>query len=71
MYELTIRQIERQDFVDNRIFELIRELNPSQTEIDWNIEVIGKIRDSIQAVFSDEFSINEEDFYPSLEKNGN
>ncbi len=40
---LTDEQIKRQDFVDNRIFELIQELNPSQTEIDWDIEVVANI----------------------------
>ncbi len=39
--ELTNKQIKRQDFVDNRIFELIQKLNPSQIEINWDIEIIG------------------------------
>ena len=31
--ELTDEQIERQDFVDNRIFELIQELNPFEMKL--------------------------------------
>ena len=35
---------DQQDFVDNAIHSLFRELNAGQ-EIDWNIEAIGKVRD--------------------------
>ena len=35
---------DQQDFVDNAINNLFRELNTGQ-EIDWNIEAIGEVRD--------------------------
>lgn len=69
--ELTSKQIERQDFVDNRIFELIQELNPSQSKIDWDIEMIGEVRDCIQNILGEKISVSEEDFYPFLKDNGN
>lgn len=45
---LTKAQLERQDFVDNAVFELIQKLDPSGKGIQWNIEMIGNIRDEIQ-----------------------
>ncbi len=30
-------QIHRQDFVDNQIYHLVKRLNPSKSEIEWNI----------------------------------
>ena len=48
MNELTKQQIERQDFVDNSIFELMQRLNPSNREIELNIEMIGDVRDVIE-----------------------
>jgi len=39
-------QIKRQDFVDNQIFDLVNKLIPSERVIEWNIEMIGDIRDA-------------------------
>lgn len=47
MATLTQKQIERQDFVDNKVYELINALLPSSKQIDWDIEVIGNIRDVV------------------------
>jgi len=47
MQELTKKEIERQDFVDNKIFELINELIPNEQKLDWDIEMIGEVRDII------------------------
>ena len=44
---LTKKQIERQDFVDNSIFELINDLLPSDKKIDWDIELIANVRETI------------------------
>ena len=46
MTQLTKRQIDRQDFVDNQIFELINNLIPPSKRIEWDIELIGNIRES-------------------------
>ena len=71
--ELTAQQIERQDFVDNAIFTLINKLIPSGKEMDWNIEVIGEVRDVIQSKLVENRLCTEQEFYPYfiLRNNGN
>lgn len=44
---MTDKEISRQDFVDNAIFGLIQEINPTDKTIDWDIDFIGEIRDVI------------------------
>ena len=66
--ELTNAQIERQDFVDNAIFELLRELQPAAKDIDWDIEKIAEVRDSIAALFEQNGICTENDFYPYIEE---
>ena len=59
------KQIKRQDFVDNQIYDLVKRLTPSKREIEWNIEMIGDIRDTIQHWLVDRYKIVEElEFYP-------
>ena len=66
MAQLTEKQIERQDFVDNEIFELIQRLMPS-AKIKWDIEMIGSILDSIQTQIVDKQKLTSEvKFYPYL-----
>lgn len=62
-------QIERQDFVDNAIFNLIISLNTTDTLINWNIEMIGEIRDVLTAWYVHKLKITtEQAFYPYLEE---
>jgi hypothetical protein len=61
---VTKQQIERQDFVDNAISELLQTVNPSNKEVDWNIEIIGNIRDIIQSFYN----FDEQEFYPFIEE---
>lgn len=68
MKELTQKQLERQDFVDNAIFELIQTLNPTDEEIEWDIDFIGEIRDVIQSQFVDLGICEEQLFYPNIDK---
>jgi DNA polymerase sigma len=66
---LTLKQIERQDFVDSSIYELLRQLNPATQEIKWNIEIIANIREQIRVEFESHLkSFNEQLFYPYLEE---
>ena len=66
MAQLTKKQIKRQDFVDNEIFELIQRLMPS-VKIKWDIEVIGNIRDSMRIQIVDKQKLTSETkFYPYL-----
>ena len=65
MQNLSEGQIKRQDFVDNQIYDLMKRLNPSRREIEWNIEMIADIRDTIQHWLVDEYKIADElEFYP-------
>ena len=61
---MTKRQIERQDFVDNKIFALIREINPTARPISWDIEMIGSIRDSLVCELEKKLGISEFEVYP-------
>lgn len=62
--ELTKQQIERQDFVDNVIYDLINRLIPSEKEMEWDIESIGEIRDVIQSQLVAKGICTEQEFYP-------
>ncbi|MGA2315263.1 MAG: hypothetical protein ABSG71_02655 [Thermodesulfobacteriota bacterium] len=65
MQNLSEDQIKRQDFVDNEIYDLVKRLAPSTNKIDWDIEMIGDIRDTIQHWLVDRYKIVEElEFYP-------
>jgi len=65
MQKFTEDQIKRQDFVDNQIYDLVKRLVPSAREIDWDIEMIGDIRDTIQHWLVDRYKIvGELEFYP-------
>jgi hypothetical protein len=68
MKELTDKQIQRQDFVDNAIFDLIQSLNTTDKAINWNIEMIGEIRDVIAEWMTERLNItDEQNFYPYAE----
>ena len=66
--ELTDQQIARQDIVDNAIYDLINELIPSDKEMEWDIEVIGEVRDVIQAMLVGRGICTEQEFYPYIEE---
>lgn len=57
--ELTQRQIDRQDFVDNAIYNLVRDLIPAEYEndeeaqLEWNIEWIAEIRENISQAIAE------------------
>jgi len=66
---LTDEQLRRQDFVDNRIFELLRHLGPESIKLEWDIELIGQIRDSIEDILVERLKLmSEMEFYPYLGK---
>jgi len=65
MQNLSEDQIKRQDFVDNQIYDLVKRLAPSTKKIEWDIEMIADIRDTIQHWPADRYKIAEElEFYP-------
>ena len=69
MVQLTKQQIVRQDFVDNQIFALVNSLLPSQKQVEWDIEMIGDIRDVVRKRLVNKLDIVEETtFYPYIQK---
>ena len=67
MKELTDKQTKRQDLVDNAIYHLIREVNPTGKMIAWDIEMIGDVRDVIRRWLVEKMDIaSEQTFYPYL-----
>lgn len=67
MIKLTKPQIGRQDFVDNKIFELLQKFLPQSKTMEWDIEVIGAVRDTIRKEIVDrQKAMSEEQFYPYL-----
>ncbi|MBS3917738.1 MAG: hypothetical protein KG012_02505 [Deltaproteobacteria bacterium] len=68
MKELTDKQIDRQDFVDNAIFQLVQRVNPTDKNIEWDIEMIGKVRDVIRQWIVERMTITDElTFYPYID----
>jgi len=66
MIELTDQQIARQDYVDNAIYDLINELIASDKEMDWDIEIIGEVRDAVRALLVERGLCTEQEFYPYI-----
>lgn len=70
MNTLINNQIQRQDFVDNAIYNLLREVNPSNKSIQWNIETIGEIREVIRVWLVERLAVTDEmSFYPYIDTN--
>lgn len=66
--ELTKKEIERQDFVDGRIYELLLELAPENANIEWDIEMIAAVRDAVRVELVDKRKLmSEAEFYAYLE----
>jgi len=58
-------KIHKWDFVDNTIFEMIENLNPSTKELEWDIKPISEIREVLVSYFVEELKLcTENDFYP-------
>lgn len=69
MTTLNESQIKRQDFDDNAIFSLIQSLNTTDNVIDWNIEMIGEIRDVLTEWYVHRLRITtEQTFFPYIEE---
>ncbi len=73
---LTDAQIERQDMVDNLCHQLLNELAAASGVahhgpdlIEWDIEHIGEVRDTIQGIIVDKLHLmTEMEFYPYLKQ---
>ena len=65
MEKFTEDQINGQDLVDNEIYDPVIRLAPATKKIEWDIEMIGDIRDTIQHWLVDQYKIVDElKFYP-------
>ena len=66
--ELTREQIDRQDAVENALHELINALIPPQyaaqngaeSPIEWNIEIISEVRETVETVIFGALGLVEE-----------
>ena len=64
MKTLTRKELDRQDFVDNEIFELIQRLLPADKKLKWDIEIIGSVRDAMQDQIINKQAVSKKQFYP-------
>jgi len=68
MRELTEEQIRRQDLVDNAIYQLIQIVSPDDKNIEWDISMIGDVRDVISEWIVEIMKITDEQtFYSFLD----
>lgn len=72
--ELSVLEMERQDLVDNEIYDLICALSPFESNkvIQWDIEVIGEIRDALSNYYesvamAQGLEFDAKKFYPWIE----
>ena len=63
---LTKQALERQDFVDNEIFQLIKHLIPKSTQLKWDIEMISAVRHATMKQIVYKKYMSEAKFYPYL-----
>lgn len=64
--EMSDDEIDKQDDVDGRIFELLQYF--ANGNIEWDIEYIGEIRDAFQHILVDVLhDQTEQEFYPYME----
>jgi hypothetical protein len=67
MKTLANQEIARQDFVDNKIFELMQELLPENESLDWDIETIAAVREAIRMqIVESKKILTEQEFYPYI-----
>jgi hypothetical protein len=70
--ELTDKQISRQDFVDNHIYNLLNDLfrdvqpHNQQGRLAWDIIDIAIVRDLIYSRIFKRLGVNEQDYYGFL-----
>ena len=68
--ELTQNELDRQDFVDNKIVDFLRELSGDDS-LDYFTEpvndLVSNIRDMISMAFDKHGIMSELDFYPYIE----
>jgi hypothetical protein len=73
MRQLTSLETTRQDYVDRTILQMIQNINPTLSKIEWDIEMIGEVRDVVEDWIVRKLKLcNMNQFYPYVEEhNGN
>ena len=67
--ELTNAQLAQQDFVDNTIWDMLKELTFGKLgDDDYDVDLVGPVRDVIQAEFAKRSIMSEQEFYPEVER---
>lgn len=68
--ELTNDQIERLDFIHNKIYRLVREVTPMEhrRKIEWDMEVIGEVSDVIEDYLVSKKICTAMEFAPYVER---
>lgn len=72
MEELTAEQIERLDYLHNKIFELIKDVTPAahRWKVEWDMESIGEVADAIEDYLVSHNICTEMEFAPFTETKG-
>jgi hypothetical protein len=60
--ELSDAQLERQDYVEGVIFEALEQL--AEKKLEFDVEMIGNVRDAIEKEFACRAIMTEMEFYP-------
>ena len=66
--ELSEKQINRQDFVDNATMEFINAVIPNDRQLDWDIESIAIVRDAVCQLLVEKQVCTEQEFYPFVKE---
>jgi len=62
---------ERCDLVDNAIYQLMKDLNPTKKKFYFQVQAISEIRMAIQSYFVEELKFcTDEEFYPYTDEEG-
>jgi len=63
--EFTRQELDQQDFIDNSIMELINKVNPTDNNITYSGQIVGKVRDALIEVITKDLELcTERKFYP-------
>jgi hypothetical protein len=63
--EFSREELDKQDFIDNSIMELLNKVNPSEMTLYYNGNIVAKIRDALIEIFTKDLSLcTERAFYP-------
>ena len=62
--EMSDRECDRIDFVENEIYDLVNRLLPEGREVAWDLDMILNIKDAIWDNIEDKNVCTEQEFFP-------